>query len=363
MSNIDNMKSVFWIVLARIVPRGSERIWHFSTFLLVLILNIFPYLLVREANSSTEGSDGYLDLLSGSKYRGALIASIFSTIPILADVVMDFLNSKCSEPISFTFLPREEIFFFITLPDILIFLVIIPFKQYKILAGLINIRDSLIIYAILRYIHKLAPGIFSKRSTIFIVMDWALGLFSPTLYSDPKWSLLEHDISSDNLLETLEEISLSCNIAVDTLSEMLTFDKVESNNMNLDKTVFGVNKFIKECLRPFYLQAEANNVQLVTIFDELTDSNDLMISADEHKLSQVLRNLMSNALKFTQTNGIVTVRISHEICVDEGMLTGSSGFSGISTSSAGRFEESLRGLKAYVKVEVIDTGAGISLVS
>ncbi len=65
---------------------------------------------------------------------------------------------------------------------------------------------------------------------------------------------IERGVGQVELTETLLDIRSSCNIAVDTLSEMLTYDKVESKSMTLDMTEFSVMTFVTECLRPFFLQ-------------------------------------------------------------------------------------------------------------
>jgi signal transduction histidine kinase len=62
----------------------------------------------------------------------------------------------------------------------------------------------------------------------------------------------------------------------------------------------------------------------------------IQISADFHKLSQVVRNLLSNAMKFTPIGGSVTVAVSCSLEVSSGTF--------------------------FLKVCVTDTGHGISLV-
>ena len=76
------------------------------------------------------------------------------------------------------------------------------------------------------------------------------------------------------------------------------------------------------------------------------------IEADKHKLSQVIRNFISNALKFTPSGGSVTVRAfvtqSH-VC-----------------QRSLRDQVSIRSVSPalpIVRVQVVDTGHGIAKVS
>eukprot|EP01036_Dinobryon_divergens_P044024 gene44024-58702_t len=65
--------------------------------------------------------------------------------------------------------------------------------------------------------------------------------------------VLEEDlyrgVTRDQMKETLQDIENSLDIAVDTLSDMLTYDKVESKNMQLERTTFNVATFITDSLR------------------------------------------------------------------------------------------------------------------
>ena len=72
--------------------------------------------------------------------------------------------------------------------------------------------------------------------------------------------------------------------------------------------------------------------------------NGIMILADAHKLSQVFRNLISNAIKFTPEGGSVVVRVSK---VDVPKLLASV----------------QKRYSSYLQIEVTDTGLGIAKVS
>ena len=68
------------------------------------------------------------------------------------------------------------------------------------------------------------------------------------------------------------------------------------------------------------------------------------INVDKNKIIQVIRNLLSNALKFTPRGGRVTISASHI----HDSITHKDGSSG--------------GMKQLLRIEVKDTGAGISQV-
>ena len=95
----------------------------------------------------------------------------------------------------------------------------------------------------------------------------------------------------------------------------------------------------------FHLQAHHARVRL-HVCDLESDNalNGIMILADAHKLSQVFRNLISNAIKFTPEGGTVVVRVSK---VDVPKLLASS----------------YKKHNSYLQIEVTDTGSGIAKVS
>ena len=70
---------------------------------------------------------------------------------------------------------------------------------------------------------------------------------------------------------------------------------------------------------------------------DLGDDLHPTLLADEHKLAQVVRNLVSNGLKFTPAGGRVVVSVAY-LAAEE------------------------HAVKGLLKVSVTDTGAGISQV-
>ena len=102
-----------------------------------------------------------------------------------------------------------------------------------------------------------------------------------------------------------------------------------------------------------FVQAKFAGVTLH--FANVFPENSYRMSADSHKLKQVIRNLVSNAIKFAnKEEGIVAVKVDL-----------------VSTSSSDDIDnmkqvQSIKGLgeaTTFIRLQVTDNGAGISKVS
>eukprot|EP01041_Mallomonas_annulata_P012015 gene12015-25174_t len=114
------------------------------------------------------------------------------------------------------------------------------------------------------------------------------------------------------LLSTLKEIQASCDVAVEILNDLLAYEKLEAGIMTLEAKEIQIWSFIKETLRPFSVSAIEHSIRLHFSCDAITETKlrSTVLYGDKSKLSQVLRNIMSNAVKFTPVGGSVTVCLS-----------------------------------------------------
>ncbi len=117
------------------------------------------------------------------------------------------------------------------------------------------------------------------------------------------------------------------------VNDMLDFSKIEAGKLSLEMTDFMLDELVQSCLELMQPTANSKKIALKLVLDSNLPRH---VAADPTRIKQVLLNLISNAVKFTE-QGSVTVKISNLL--------------GNSSSEA---EE------AIVRFEVIDTGIGMS---
>ncbi len=102
-----------------------------------------------------------------------------------------------------------------------------------------------------------------------------------------------------------DNIQSSVDGLVRIVNDILDYSKLDSGKMSLDPVPTVLNTLLTEIVESFTYQAEAKQVALTLA---LPDTPPPAVMLDAQRLRQVLINLLSNALKFTQA-GSVTLRL------------------------------------------------------
>jgi CheY-like chemotaxis protein len=147
----------------------------------------------------------------------------------------------------------------------------------------------------------------------------------------------------NDMIDTVNQIHESCKLALDTLNDLLTFDKIDENKLVIECDDIDPWMMVCETAKPFMLNAKEANV-LFNISCSEANTNWTFshnIKGDRFKLSQVIRNLISNALKFTPPLGSVRVKLE-KIPIRQSSLSAC-----LDSNSA-------------IRISVEDSGAGIS---
>ena len=90
------------------------------------------------------------------------------------------------------------------------------------------------------------------------------------------------------------------------INDVLDFSMIESHKMVLENRNFNLKNLIQELLELFSKVAQKKDIKILFNF-EFTE--DVWINSDSLRITQILNNILSNALKFTSTGSIeITVK-------------------------------------------------------
>jgi len=150
-----------------------------------------------------------------------------------------------------------------------------------------------------------------------------------------------------------DEIQSNGQVAVDVLNDLLNYDKIESGSLSLDLTVIPIWLMIERTVEEFKLPLVSKGIELsFQLPEQMPKVADQKVVGDIIRLTQVLRNLMSNAIKFTPEGG--------KIYIEAKWLERKQKFQPRQFKIKGGFEEVTCTCSGDLVLSVKDTGAGMS---
>lgn len=122
---------------------------------------------------------------------------------------------------------------------------------------------------------------------------------SSILLEDPKLKSHEKDLKS---------LKFSADYLLALINDVLQINKIDSNNLENELSQFNIREFIQSITATFeYMRLQNKNEIIVNIDSEIPSH----LQGNVVRLSQILMNLVGNALKFTE-NGTITISLSLE---------------------------------------------------
>lgn len=118
----------------------------------------------------------------------------------------------------------------------------------------------------------------------------------------------------EDIINTVHELDAitsdsahSVEVAISILNDLLNYEKLEANALEMFKECVPCS-LVKTVIDEFMVEASYFKVRL-TFKNRMPfeDQSNTFMPADKQKISQVIRNFVSNALKFTPEGGSVTV--------------------------------------------------------
>lgn len=117
--------------------------------------------------------------------------------------------------------------------------------------------------------------------------------------------------------EYIEGIKTSSNSLMDIINDILDFSKIEAKKIELESIQFDLHDAIGHMISPLALQADKKGLELAYYVPEDIPNT---MTGDPGRLRQVILNLVSNAIKFTEKGEVVvsveeTERVDSQICL------------------------------------------------
>jgi two-component system sensor histidine kinase VicK len=170
------------------------------------------------------------------------------------------------------------------------------------------------------------------------------GILQDLVQKDPEKVYVEMILRNARRLEKLTE-------------DLLDVTRIESHSLNLHKDLFNLKDVILTQVNDYQEQAGINHIELHY------DHRDIFVNADKERITQVIANLLRNAINFTDGGGLVSVR--SEIKNDHVVISVTDTGSGISpeiypklfTKFATKSEKGT-GLGLFISKSIIEAHGG-----
>lgn len=112
--------------------------------------------------------------------------------------------------------------------------------------------------------------------------------------------LLENDPLEEQK-PNLESLNFAANNLLHLINDILDFSKLEAGKMTISEKKFDLSELMLNLKNTHELMASEKGIELKLVIDESVPKR---ICADQIKLSQILHNLVGNALKFTRQGSV-----------------------------------------------------------
>jgi signal transduction histidine kinase len=117
-------------------------------------------------------------------------------------------------------------------------------------------------------------------------------------------NMYRQDIPAADMKKMLPEVVNDLNYTIGLMDNMLHWAKSQMTSATVKKEKIDIDELIYEMMNLFSLQAEAKQVYL-----DYAGTGPVYAWADKEMIRLVLRNLVSNAIKFTSVNGVVSLGV------------------------------------------------------
>ncbi len=176
-----------------------------------------------------------------------------------------------------------------------------------------------------------------------------------SLISGPVENLLSSETSREKAGQ-LNMVKRNARRLLNLVNQLLDFRKLEEKELRLNKVRADIIGFAKDVSESFKDLADRRRIRFVFV----SSIEQYYTEFDKDKIERILFNLLSNAFKFTGTDGEVTVKIEQAEPGKEGIIIHITD-TGVGMSSSDRDQVFERFFQGEGSTEVTNQGSGIGL--
>jgi two-component system, OmpR family, sensor histidine kinase VicK len=118
------------------------------------------------------------------------------------------------------------------------------------------------------------------------------------------------NIKGQELDNSLDMIARSAERLKRLSSDILDITQIESHSLKLNKEQFNVIDVISNTVRQFNNQITKDNINIKLMFESTNNEDVIIVDADRQRITQVVSNLLNNAIKFTKKEGgVISIEV------------------------------------------------------
>lgn len=148
-----------------------------------------------------------------------------------------------------------------------------------------------------------------KESHARLIRGFTHDVKNPLGAADGYLSLLEEGVFGDMPKAQREAVAharRSIGVALKLVSGLLEIERAEAGQLDIRRASMAVGASVVEIVAEFHAAAAAKSIDLSW---SPSDDDVLIVRSDAERVRQILANLVSNAVKYTQPNGRVEVTV------------------------------------------------------
>ena len=172
--------------------------------------------------------------------------------------------------------------------------------------------------------------------------------------------MIMQDTENENVLEYSDNIKTAGARLMTMINDVLDYSTIESGKLELTTEKYDLENLLRDEVAVLKYTAGKKNLETVVVID---DNLPIEVEGDYHRVKQIMDNLVSNAVKYTD-EGQITFSVNGESMDDDSFIlsiTVADTGSGIADENFEKIFDSFDRLGGKNKVMVEGTGLGLSI--